>query len=223
MVEKFNKNLIPPAIIVAGFLIAGAIIYVNQQKEGEVSITLSSQQIGEKVIKYIDENILQGQATSSLKEIVEENGLYKIIIKIGDQEFPSYVSPDGKLLFPEVINLEEQIAVQEIPEETPQKTRETEKDEKSLENFAKCLTQKGIKFYGTSWCSWCEKQKELFGKAAQYLPYVECSEKETGEMTSECKKANITGFPTWQLPNGEKSPGFKPLAKLAKLSGCPLE
>lgn len=95
-------------------------------------------------------------------------------------------------------------------------------EETSLETFAKCLSQKGMKFYGTFWCGWCNKQKELFGEAVQYLPYIECSDPETGQLTPECQEASITSFPTWQLPNGEKSLGYKPLEKLAELSGCQL-
>ena len=107
-----------------------------------------------------------------------------------------------------------------IQPEEPEKIPPT--GEPSLEAFAKCLSQRGMKFYGAFWCHWCNKQKELFGEAAQYLPYIECSDKETGQLTSQCQKAGISGFPTWQLPNGEKFPGFRPLEKLAELSGCQL-
>lgn len=220
MVENSqNKNLIPIAIVVAGIVIAGAIIYVGQQKGKESQAILPPQQIGEKVINYINENILQGQATASLKEIVEENGLYKMIIKIGDLEFPSHVSRDGKLLFTEAINLEERIFLQETPE---QETPETEKDEKSLENFAKCLAEKGAKFYGSFRCGWCKRQKELFGQAEIFLPYVECIDEKTQEMTLECQSAGITAFPTWEFPEKGKIPGYKSLEQLAELSGCQL-
>lgn len=92
----------------------------------------------------------------------------------------------------------------------------------SLEGLAKCLKEKGAKFYGAFWCGWCIRQKELFGEAAKYLPYVECSDKETNQITPECEKAGITGFPTWEI-NEEKITGFKSLEELAKLSGCPLK
>lgn len=222
MVENFqNKNLIPWAIIVAGFLIAGGIIYVNQQKGTESQEILSSQQVGEKAINYINENILQGQATASLKEIVEENGLYKIIIKIGDQEFPSYVSPDGKLLFPEAIDLEEKLVAQ--PEVPPEESKEEPQLELSaLEVFAKCLAEKGIKFYGSSGCGWCKKQRELFGQAEKFLPYIECTDEKTQQITSECQSAGITGFPTWEFPEKGKISGYKSLEQLAELSGCQL-
>lgn len=146
MVE--NKYLIPIAIIIAGVLIAGAIVFVNQEK-------------------------------------IEKAGPAAVVQPEEPKEEPSV-----------------EVA--------------------SLENFAKCLTQKGMRFYGAFWCGWCKKQKELFGEAAQYLPYIECSDPETRQLTPECQEAGITSFPTWQLPDGKKSPGFKTLENLAQLSGCQL-
>ena len=107
----------------------------------------------------------------------------------------------------------------ETPVEEP-KNEEENPGEMSLEGFAKCLTEKGAKLYGSSWCGWCQQQKELFGEAAQYLPYVECIDSETQQMTLECQAVGIEGFPTWVF-DGEKNTGFKPLEQLAELSGCP--
>lgn len=33
----------------------------------------------------------------------------------------------------------------------------------TTDDFAKCLTEKGAKMYGTSWCGHCKNQKALFG------------------------------------------------------------
>jgi len=123
MEENKRVNLIPLAIVVVGVLIAGVILHINQQKKSEGLTILPPQKIGEKAIKYINENLITEGKTASLSTISEENGLYKIVIKIGDQEFPSYVTRDGKFLFPqEPINLDKKIekkessnSVQEIP------------------------------------------------------------------------------------------------------------
>jgi hypothetical protein len=114
MVEK-TKILIPIAIIIAGILIAGAVIYTNRgkisQKFPEV---LSSQVAAEKAIDFINKNLLQQGTTASLVSVIEENGLYKLKLKIGDKEYISYVSKDGKLLFPnEGVSLEEKPIAQE--------------------------------------------------------------------------------------------------------------
>ena len=110
MVEKQGKNLIPIAIIIAGILIAGAVVYVNQKKAS----ALSPQAAAQKAIDFINKNLLQQGTTASLVSVIEEDGLYKLKLKIGDKEYPSYVSKDGKLLFPnEGVSLEEKPIAQE--------------------------------------------------------------------------------------------------------------
>jgi len=111
MLEKLTKNLIPVAIFVAGLLVAGALVYVNQGKGVEkVSEGLSPQQAAEKAIDYINQNMLQQGTTASLVNVTEENGVYKFRLKIGENEYDSYVTKDGKLLFTEGINLEQKSA-----------------------------------------------------------------------------------------------------------------
>jgi hypothetical protein len=92
----------------------------------------------------------------------------------------------------------------------------------TLVSLAKCLTDKGAKFYGAAWCSWCNKEKTLFGEAVQYLPYVECYDETTQGLTLACEEAGIQAFPTWMF-NGELNPGYKDAATLAQLAGCELE
>ena len=101
-----------------------------------------------------------------------------------------------------------------VPPETPT-------EEEPLANLAKCLTEKGVKFYGTYWCGWCKKQKELFGEAAKYLPYVECDPKRaTKEELAMCKEANVSSIPDWRFPDGRRELGLQPLEKLVEFSGC---
>lgn len=108
MLEKLTKSLIPVAIFVAGLLIAGALVYVNQGKvEEKISEGLSSQQAAEKAINYINQNMLQQGTIASLVNVTEEGGVYKFRLKIGENEYDSYVTKDGKLLFTEGINLEQ--------------------------------------------------------------------------------------------------------------------
>jgi len=102
MIEKFSKNLIPVAIIIAGVCIAVAVIYINQGKVG----TLSSQEAAQIAINFINQSMLQEGMEASLINVIEENGLYKFHFKIGEQELDSYVTQNGKLLFIEGINLE---------------------------------------------------------------------------------------------------------------------
>lgn len=115
MKKQTKIILIVAAIIVAGAFIVGAIVYINREGTGkhitvtvdETKIFLSPQEAAEKAIKYINENLLSEGENASLIEVFEEFGFYKIHIKIGETEYNSYVTRDGRFLFPEVYNLEE--------------------------------------------------------------------------------------------------------------------
>ncbi|MBT3395370.1 hypothetical protein HOA59_03470 [archaeon] len=86
---------------------------------------------------------------------------------------------------------------------------------KDYEEFANCLTQKGVSMAGTEWCSHCKTQKEMFGESFQYIDYHNCDlEREW------CMTKGIQGYPSWVLPNGELLPGTQTLSKLAELSNC---
>ena len=85
------------------------------------------------------------------------------------------------------------------------------------DEFAQCLTEKGIKMYGTDWCSYCQKQKDLFGSSFNYIDFVDCDKDK-----QECLSAGVRGYPTWKI-NGENYPGLQSLDKLAQLSGCELK
>lgn len=91
------------------------------------------------------------------------------------------------------------------------------------DGLAQCIKDSGAKFYGAFWCPHCQAQKKLFGGAAKYLPYIECSTP-GHEQTQECKDKKIEGYPTWELADGtrlplEDSAGIS-LATLAQKTQC---
>ncbi len=207
--------------IVLIVLAVSAIVWFGRDKIKQIfSIEeIPAQEAANIAVTYINQNLLSEGYTASLLNVVEESGLYKIHIQIEDEEYDSYISKDGKLLFPqEWIDLKEESIKEEevVGEETGQYSEET------LTSLANCLTEKNFKFYGASWCGWCNKEKESFGNAAQYLPYVECSDEETQETTQACVDAGVSSFPTWGLPDGTSSSGFKTIEELSELSGCSL-
>ena len=69
------------------------------------------------------------------------------------------------------------------------------------DDFAKHLTTEGVKFYGAFWCPHCKAEKELFGTAVKYLPYVECSKPDRSS-TQICIDEKIESYPTWTFKNG---------------------
>jgi hypothetical protein len=221
---KASKYSLPAAIVIAGILVAGAIIYVN----GSPLSRLSPQAAADKALAFINENIQEG-ATASVVGISEEKVTYKINLKIildgNEQSYESYITKDGNFLFPSGIDLravtaQEEAAATETPEEPAQAQLE-EPAVVASESFAKCLTEKGMKFYGSKKCSWCAKEKTLFGAALQYIDYVECVA-DDGQWAETCQDAQITSVPTWQMPDGTREPGYKTLEQLAVKSGCSL-
>ncbi len=86
-----------------------------------------------------------------------------------------------------------------------------------LDDFAKCLADKGAVVYGTPWCSWCQKQKTDFKDAWQFIKYVDCSEN-----PNDCIALGIEATPIWIFPDGRKIAGYQNLEKLSRETGCEL-
>ncbi len=85
------------------------------------------------------------------------------------------------------------------------------------EEFAKCLSEKGLVMYGTEWCSHCKDQKKLFRGNFKEINYVDC------DLNEEiCLREEIEGYPTWKL-NGDTFSGTQSLERLSEISGCELE
>lgn len=87
--------------------------------------------------------------------------------------------------------------------------------------LAQCLTEKGVKFYGASWCPHCAEQKRIFGKSMRYIEYVECAVpgNQRGQ-TQACQDAKIESYPTWVLPDGSRLTGTQRPDALAEKAGC---
>ena len=195
-----NKNTTLALVFVAGLALGAGGFYLYQPQNG-----LSPEKAGEVAMVFINNALKQDNVTASLADITEESGVFKINLKIEEKDYNSFITKDGKYLFSTAFDLEQE------------KIKETAA---SLENLAKCLTDKGAKFYGASWCSHCNNQKEMFGEAVQYLPYIECSAKDSKEQLSVCKDNNITSYPTWIFVDDSRESGEVSLQKLAEKTSC---
>lgn len=72
----------------------------------EKNLTLEEAKV--KANDFISNNLVQPGTEISIKEVVEEAGLYKIVVNLPDgQEIDSYLSMDGKKFFPQVMDIEE--------------------------------------------------------------------------------------------------------------------
>lgn len=90
-----------------------------------------------------------------------------------------------------------------------------------LDNFAKCLTDKGVRMYGADWCPHCQNQKKLFGASFHFINYTECAVPgNPRQQAKACSDADVTGYPTWIFANGERIEGETTFGELAKKSEC---
>lgn len=91
-------------------------------------------------------------------------------------------------------------------------------DDPRLEPLAAHLSESGAKYYGAFWCPNCQKQKRLFGRSAEKLPYVECSPNgRNGAVAFECATQGIDSFPTWII-RGQRYSGLLSAEELARHS-----
>src|SRR3989344_9239584 len=90
--------------IVFGLLLITSIFTDNF---GIIGLAVSSNTVAKDAIDYINTVLLQGQATATLVSMKAENGLYNLKIDINGKEITAYLSKDGSLLFPSVINIKE--------------------------------------------------------------------------------------------------------------------
>ena len=86
--------------------------------------------------------------------------------------------------------------------------------------IAKCLTEKGVKFYGVYWCPHCSDQKKMFGDDLRYITYVECDPRGANADPAACKAAGVQRYPTWGFPGQENLVGPQEPADLAKKANC---
>jgi len=88
--------------------LVGSVVYLIQGVGLKAIRKISAEEAADKAISYINENIKARQLTATLIRVSEdkEKGLYKLNLKIGEQELESFISFDGKTLFPNAINLE---------------------------------------------------------------------------------------------------------------------
>ena len=81
--------------------------------------------------------------------------------------------------------------------------------------LAEHLEKTGAKFYGAYWCSFCNRQRNMFGAGGtRKLPYVECAS--DGFNSQKCPP-QVTGYPAWEI-GGKFYGGFRTLQDLQTLS-----
>src|SRR3989344_3788545 len=106
----------------------------------------------------------------------------------------------------------------------------SEPNSASLDSFAQCLTDKGVKMYGSYICSACLAQIKMFGGhegSFRYVDYIECHPKGPNPQTDLCLKRDIKKTPTWILEKEgteiNRLEGYQTFELFGEFSGCPFE
>lgn len=105
---KLSRNAILTGVAVLAILITGVLIYANQNPGAIpfLQLGLSNDVLAKKGIDYLNTNVLSGGSEATLVSVSEESGLVKIKLKIGESEYDSYITKDGRLLFPQAFTME---------------------------------------------------------------------------------------------------------------------
>lgn len=89
-----KKYTIFAVIALISVVVGAGGYYLYQQTQ-----VLSAEEAKNNALTFINENLLQPGTTAEFVSVGEENGLYKIVVKVGENEPEVYVSKNGKFLF----------------------------------------------------------------------------------------------------------------------------
>jgi len=122
---------------------------------------LSSDEAAEKLLSFVNKNILRGRQTASLMESSEEAGFYKVRFEVEGQEVEWRITRDGRFIFPQIIDLAE---VVEPAEET----------DKEVGNFSvssdEVCREDGkpiVYFFGSESCPHCRWEHPIMEEVAE--------------------------------------------------------
>ena len=97
-----DKKIIAISLVLIA-LGVGAYFYTSKGNFGSAA---QLEAVRVKAEKFINDNLVAPGTNAKIKSIAEESGVYKIYVSVGNQEIVSYLSKDGKSLFPQVISME---------------------------------------------------------------------------------------------------------------------
>jgi thiol-disulfide isomerase/thioredoxin len=161
IVLSIKKNILLTVIaillILAVLAVAGYSIFKNLQGS-------SSKKVAEKAMLYINQEILGKANAASLVSVSEVAGVIKMDIKIGDQQYSSYVTKDGKILFPEGYEMAD-----EIQEVSSVLGNFIDTGEEVCKEDGKPI----IYFFGSNSCPHCLWEHPIFGEVvAKFKDFI---------------------------------------------------
>ncbi|MBI4980546.1 hypothetical protein HZC30_03260 [Candidatus Woesearchaeota archaeon] len=104
--SKVKIDVFKVAAAVLAVLLVVSIITSGFTKWGVVGAA-SQDKVTQETLAFVNKALLQGQSVAELKSISESAGLYNMKLVVNGREIDSYVTKDGKLFFPQAINVAE--------------------------------------------------------------------------------------------------------------------
>lgn len=195
-----------------------AVMIYQDKNEQNVSIPQASV---DKAMKFINGYLLGGETSASLVKVYEEaTPYYKIDISINGTTFPSFISLDGKYIFPN--------EPYEISDLFNSEINDTDGNFKEIVNAEVCSENDKpiIYFFGLSTCPHCSWEEPIikevvdkFGDKISYHENIDSSnDKEVFQKFSTGSyPLLVLGCKYYRLGSGENEGADKEKATLTKL------
>ena len=157
--KKINVSFLLIVLMIAAFLIGYGSkngislgIFNNQKAE----------EIAQQAVEYINQNFLaMSEEGATLVSVVEESGVYKFTILIEGQEYNSYITKDGKILFPDGVPM----VIEETEKEATAGTMTCEDLDKSNEPT--------IEAFVVSQCPFGTQMQRILNEIVKNIPEID--------------------------------------------------
>ncbi|MSU60408.1 MAG: hypothetical protein EXS52_00635, partial [Candidatus Staskawiczbacteria bacterium] len=100
---QLNKNSILVGVAILAVVVTGCLLLVNANPNIASSFSklgASDDAVAKNAIEYISKKLLKPEQAASLESFSMESGLIKLKVNVDGKSYNSYVTRDGKLLFP---------------------------------------------------------------------------------------------------------------------------
>lgn len=163
MAEKIKTTFI--IILALGLLTAGVSLATNGfSKAPELPKFLKNNEgskVASSTVSYINKELLPSGTKASLEEVTTEHDLYKIKMTIKGKEQTSYVTKDGKVLFPQKITMV-------TTSSTSSKATSSDQTQNSKKEIPKKETAK-VELFVMSFCPYGNKAEQTMEPVYELL------------------------------------------------------
>ncbi|MEK7557666.1 MAG: hypothetical protein AAB530_00450 [Patescibacteria group bacterium] len=134
MMKLSNLNKVLILIFIVAVVTVGYGWYKSKYSTQALGVKiLGVEEVKAKVEKFINENLLPPNMKVTIKSVVPEGNLYKVVLEVKGQEYTSYATNDGKMFFQTGVNIDEETAkAQKAKAEASQTDKSGEKTDVKL-------------------------------------------------------------------------------------------